>query len=129
VGISSSFLSLLEQGRTDIAIGRLLHLAWFYDVELTDPLGDEPKHEAAPAHRTERDARLAERARVSRDRPGRATARRRRGRDIDKVGCRVRYRDLREAGPGEVLRQLPQFGSRPSASACADSSGGSGHRC
>ena len=27
VGISSSFLSLLEQGRTDIAIGRLLHVA------------------------------------------------------------------------------------------------------
>ncbi|MFZ0379492.1 MAG: hypothetical protein WAL38_16810 [Solirubrobacteraceae bacterium] len=27
MGISSSFLSLLEQGRTDIAIGRLLHVA------------------------------------------------------------------------------------------------------
>ena len=36
VDISSSFLSLLEPGRTDIAIGRLLHLAGFYDVELTD---------------------------------------------------------------------------------------------
>ena len=36
VGSSSSFLSLLEQRRTDIAIGRLLHLAWPYDVELTD---------------------------------------------------------------------------------------------
>ena len=36
VGISSSFLSLLEQGRTDIAIDRLLHLTGFYDVEFTD---------------------------------------------------------------------------------------------
>ena len=36
VDMSSSFLSLLEQGRTDIAIGRLLQLAGFYDVELTD---------------------------------------------------------------------------------------------
>jgi hypothetical protein len=36
VATSSPFLSLLEQGRTDIAIGRLLHLAGFYDAELTD---------------------------------------------------------------------------------------------
>lgn len=36
VGISSSFLSLLDQGRTDIAIDRLLHLTGFYDVEFTD---------------------------------------------------------------------------------------------
>ena len=33
-------------------------------------------------------------------------------RDIDQVGCRLRYRDLREAGVSEVLRQLPQFASR-----------------
>jgi hypothetical protein len=29
---SSSFLSLVEQGRTDIGIGRLLHLAWCAEV-------------------------------------------------------------------------------------------------
>jgi hypothetical protein len=29
--------------------------------------------------------------------------------DIDQLGCRLRYRDLREAGVSEVLRQLPQF--------------------
>ncbi|HEY1777071.1 MAG TPA: XRE family transcriptional regulator [Solirubrobacteraceae bacterium] len=34
--ISSSFLSLVEQGRSDITIGRLLRLAEFYDVELAD---------------------------------------------------------------------------------------------
>lgn len=45
VGISSSFLSLLEQGRTDIAIGRLLHLAGFYDVEFADlPVGTLEGH-------------------------------------------------------------------------------------
>jgi transcriptional regulator with XRE-family HTH domain len=44
-GISSSFLSLVEQGRSDITIGRLLRLAKFYDIELTDLLGDlqEPR--------------------------------------------------------------------------------------
>lgn len=35
-GISSSFLSLVEQGRSDITIGRLIRLADFYDVELAD---------------------------------------------------------------------------------------------
>jgi transcriptional regulator with XRE-family HTH domain len=40
-GISSSFLSLVEQGRSDITIGRLLRLAEFYAVELTDLLGDD----------------------------------------------------------------------------------------
>jgi DNA-binding Xre family transcriptional regulator len=33
-GISSSFLSLVEQGRSDITIGRLLRLAEFYDLEI-----------------------------------------------------------------------------------------------
>jgi transcriptional regulator with XRE-family HTH domain len=40
-GISSSFLSLVEQGRSDITIGRLLRIAAFYDVELMDLLGDD----------------------------------------------------------------------------------------
>jgi transcriptional regulator with XRE-family HTH domain len=34
--ISSSFLSLVEQGRSDITISRLIRLAEFYDVELTE---------------------------------------------------------------------------------------------
>jgi transcriptional regulator with XRE-family HTH domain len=34
--ISSSFLSLVEQGRSDITIGRLIRLAEFYDVEITE---------------------------------------------------------------------------------------------
>jgi transcriptional regulator with XRE-family HTH domain len=35
-GISSSFLSLVEHGKSDIAVGRLLRLAEFYDLELSD---------------------------------------------------------------------------------------------
>lgn len=38
-GISTSFLSLLEQGRSDVTISRLLRLADFYGVELADLLG------------------------------------------------------------------------------------------
>ncbi len=37
-GISSSFLSLIEQAQSDITIGRLARLAEFYDVELADLL-------------------------------------------------------------------------------------------
>jgi transcriptional regulator with XRE-family HTH domain len=37
-GISSSFLSLIEQAQSDITIGRLVRLAEFYDVELADLL-------------------------------------------------------------------------------------------
>jgi transcriptional regulator with XRE-family HTH domain len=37
-GISSSFLSLVEQAQSDITIGRLIRLAEFYDVELADLL-------------------------------------------------------------------------------------------
>jgi transcriptional regulator with XRE-family HTH domain len=35
-GISSSFLSLLEQGKSDITIGRLMRLAEFYGLEGAD---------------------------------------------------------------------------------------------
>jgi transcriptional regulator with XRE-family HTH domain len=54
-GISSSFLSLVEQGRSDIAIGRLLRLARFYGVELTDLIGggNEAKDEPIRVLRTD----------------------------------------------------------------------------
>ena len=45
-GISSSFLSLVEQARSEITIGRLLRLADFYDVDLSDLVSgghSEPK--------------------------------------------------------------------------------------
>jgi transcriptional regulator with XRE-family HTH domain len=41
-GISSSFLSLIEQAQSDITIGRLARLAEFYDLELGDLLGGPP---------------------------------------------------------------------------------------
>jgi transcriptional regulator with XRE-family HTH domain len=41
-GISSSFLSLIEQAQSDITIGRLVRLAEFYDVELGDLLSGQP---------------------------------------------------------------------------------------
>lgn len=47
-GISSSFLSLIEQGQSDITIGRLVRLAEFYDVELADLLNGPPS--APPDH-------------------------------------------------------------------------------
>jgi transcriptional regulator with XRE-family HTH domain len=47
-GISRAFLSLVEQGRSDITIGRLLRLARFYDLELTDLLGTDADSEADP---------------------------------------------------------------------------------
>jgi transcriptional regulator with XRE-family HTH domain len=48
-GISSSFLSLVEQGRSDVTIGRLLRLAEFYDLELIDLLGRRDPN-ADPVH-------------------------------------------------------------------------------
>jgi transcriptional regulator with XRE-family HTH domain len=41
-GISSSFLSLIEQAQSDITIGRLARLAEFYDVGLADLLDGPP---------------------------------------------------------------------------------------
>jgi transcriptional regulator with XRE-family HTH domain len=41
--ISSSFLSLLEQGRSDVTISRLVRLAEVYDVEMTDLLAGSRK--------------------------------------------------------------------------------------
>jgi len=47
-GISSSFLSLVEQAGSDITIGRLLRLAEFYDVELSDLITGT--HSVPPSH-------------------------------------------------------------------------------
>jgi XRE family transcriptional regulator, regulator of sulfur utilization len=46
-GISASFLSLVENGKSDITIGRLTRLVEFYRVSITDLL---PPHPAADAH-------------------------------------------------------------------------------
>jgi transcriptional regulator with XRE-family HTH domain len=40
-GLSQSFLSLLENGRTDITIGRLMRLVTFFDTSLLDLVPDE----------------------------------------------------------------------------------------
>ena len=63
--------------------------------------------------------RVLTRRRLGRRPPGRAKAERRRCRDIDQVGSRLRYRDLREAGVSEVLRQLPQFAKGGALLSCA----------
>jgi transcriptional regulator with XRE-family HTH domain len=42
-GVSSSFLSLVEQGRSDISLGRLLRLAELYDLELTEMVFAGPR--------------------------------------------------------------------------------------
>ena len=42
-GISPSFLSLLEQGRTDVSLGRLLPLLDYYDLDLSDILAPRPE--------------------------------------------------------------------------------------
>jgi transcriptional regulator with XRE-family HTH domain len=46
-GISRSFIALVEAGKSDISIGRLLRLADLFDVPLTDlvPHGDEERME------------------------------------------------------------------------------------
>src|SRR5437763_1384130 len=77
----------------------------------------------------ERDAKQPEtgRASSSLSRPaGRATARRRRGRDVDQDGCRLRYPDLREAGATEVLRQLLQFANRETSCVGREPAAGTG---
>ena len=60
-GISSSFLSLVENGKSDITIGRLMTLARFFDVHVSDLLppgsgrdpivirGDERRHFGSPS--------------------------------------------------------------------------------
>ena len=40
-GISASFLSVVENGRSDISVGRLIHLLRFYGVRLNDLFPEE----------------------------------------------------------------------------------------
>jgi transcriptional regulator with XRE-family HTH domain len=49
-GISSSFLSLVEQAQSDITIGRLVRLAEFYDIGLADLLDGPPTALADHVH-------------------------------------------------------------------------------
>jgi transcriptional regulator with XRE-family HTH domain len=41
-GISASFLSLVEQGRSDISIGRLMRLVSYYEIDLGELVADIP---------------------------------------------------------------------------------------
>jgi transcriptional regulator with XRE-family HTH domain len=54
--ISSSFLSLVETGGSDITIGRLLRLADFYEVELSDLLTGGHSEPASHVHILRADA-------------------------------------------------------------------------
>lgn len=53
-GISSSFLSLVETGRSDITIGRLTRLVEFFDVSLLDLLPEQPTADARIVRADER---------------------------------------------------------------------------
>jgi transcriptional regulator with XRE-family HTH domain len=55
-GISSSFLSLVEQAQSDITIGRLIRLAEFYEVELADLLAGGGGAPSANVHVLKADA-------------------------------------------------------------------------
>jgi XRE family transcriptional regulator, regulator of sulfur utilization len=46
-GISASFLSLVENGKSDIAIGRLVRLLSFYEIPLRDVVSNDPTEERA----------------------------------------------------------------------------------
>jgi transcriptional regulator with XRE-family HTH domain len=53
--VSKSFLSLVESGRSDITIGRLLRLMTFYGAKIDDLLPtDEPRHPVAVRRGEER---------------------------------------------------------------------------
>jgi quercetin dioxygenase-like cupin family protein len=53
-GLSASFLSLVEQGRSDITLSRLMSLVKFYDVGLTDLITGEPHADDIVVRRHER---------------------------------------------------------------------------
>lgn len=53
-GISSSFLSLVETGKSDITIGRLTRLVQFFDVSLMDLLPEQPTADARIVRKDER---------------------------------------------------------------------------
>lgn len=52
--ISTSFLSLVETGRSDISVGRLVRLMALYEVSLIDLLGGETKRHTIVVHAGER---------------------------------------------------------------------------
>jgi transcriptional regulator with XRE-family HTH domain len=52
-GISRSFLSLVESGRSDITIGRLLRLVTFYGAHISDLLPQEEPHDPVVVRRDE----------------------------------------------------------------------------
>lgn len=51
--ISASFLSLVENGKSDITIGRLTRLVEFYDISITDLLPSQPPADAHVVRRGE----------------------------------------------------------------------------
>ena len=55
-GLSSSFLSLVENGRSDISTGRLFRVARFLGVGLADLLTMDPPHEVTVVRADERQA-------------------------------------------------------------------------
>jgi transcriptional regulator with XRE-family HTH domain len=58
-GISSSFLSLVEQGRSDITIGRLIRLAEFYEIDLADLVAGGRSEPATHVHILRTDGAMA----------------------------------------------------------------------
>jgi quercetin dioxygenase-like cupin family protein len=46
-GISPSFLSLIENGKSDISVGRLVRLLSFYEIPLGDVVPSDPAEERA----------------------------------------------------------------------------------
>jgi transcriptional regulator with XRE-family HTH domain len=52
-GISRSFLSLVENGRSDITIGRLLRLVSFYGAQIADLLPQADPHDPIVVRRAE----------------------------------------------------------------------------
>jgi transcriptional regulator with XRE-family HTH domain len=52
--ISASFLSLVENGRSDVSIGRLTRLVQFYDVSLADLIPGTPRNDPDVVRSTER---------------------------------------------------------------------------
>jgi quercetin dioxygenase-like cupin family protein len=52
-GISKSFLSLVESGRSDITIGRLLRLVSFYGANISDLLPPDDAHDATVVKRAD----------------------------------------------------------------------------
>lgn len=53
IGISPSFLSLVETGKSDITIGRLTRLVGFYGISLIDLLPDQPDSDARTVRKNE----------------------------------------------------------------------------